>query len=206
MPGSENLAVSAEQDSRKYAGAFTISAEGLSGVKAEELEEAIDEVLEDLKTEPVTANELQKVKNQMHVRMIRFMDMMSGMGILFLLGPNAAMGDWEETNRYPDRIDQVTAEDVKRVANRYFAQDQRNVLIIHPKEGVTKKARGEGDARTQQMIQMIQSMTDPAQVEQMINMVSTRMEGVEDPERRARMEEMLKLATEHLEKLKAAAK
>ena len=205
MPGRENLAVNAGQDSRRYAGAFQISAEGISDVKAGQLEEAIDEVLDDLKTNIVSAEELQKVKNQMRVRTIRFMDMMSGLGILFMVGPNAAMGDWAETNNHPVKIDQVTAEDLRRVANVYFAADQRNVLIINPKAGADKEEAG-GDSRAAQMVQMIKSMTEPAQVEQMINMVSMRMEGVEDPEGRARMEEMLKLACEHLESLKAAVK
>ena len=50
------------------------------------------------------------------------MDMMSGIGILFYLGQNAAMGDWTEANNNPDKCDLVTAEDIQRVANKYFEQ------------------------------------------------------------------------------------
>ena len=70
----------------------------VSGVRAEQLEEAMYEVIEDLKANPVSARELQKVKDQLRLRKIRFVDMMSGKGILFLLGQNAALGDWTETN------------------------------------------------------------------------------------------------------------
>ncbi len=122
MFGGDDLAVDASQDSRKYAGAFQISAEGVSGVRAEQLEEAMYEVIDDLKKNPVTAEELQKVKNQLRVQKIRFMDMMSGIGILFYLGENAAMGDWTEANNNPKKCDLVTAEDVQRVANKYFAR------------------------------------------------------------------------------------
>jgi len=203
-PGGASLAVNAGQDSRKYAGAFQISAEGVSDVRAEQLEEAVYEVLEELKTEPVPAEELQKVKNQLRVQRIRFMDVMSGLGIMFLLAPDAAMGDWAETNNHPIRCDQVTAEDILRVANKYFVKDQHSVLIINSKASANDDEGGGEDPRAAQMAQMIKSIADPAQLEQMIAMVSMRMDGVEDPERRAQMEMMLKLATERLEELKAA--
>ena len=200
-PGGDALGVNASQDSRKYAGAFQISAEAVSGVRAEQLEEAMYAVIEDLKANPVSAHELQKVKNQLRVRKIRFMDMMSGMGILFLLGPNAALGDWTETNNSPIMCDAVTAEDIQRVANKYFAKDQRNVLIINSKDGGETPKQ---DPRTAQGIQMIQSIKDPAQLEQMIGMFAGRMDGIEDPERRAGMEQMLKFASERLKELRAA--
>jgi len=203
-PGGASLAVNAGQDSRKYAGAFQISAEGVSDVRAEQLEEAVYEVLEELKTEPVPAEELQKVKNQLRVQRIRFMDVMSGLGIMFLLAPDAAMGDWAETNNHPIRCDQVTAEDILRVANKYFVKDQHSVLIINSKASANDDEGGGEDPRAAQMAQMIKSIADPAQLEQMIAMVSMRMDGVEDPERRAQMEMVLKLATERLEELKAA--
>ena len=48
MMGGGGLEVQANQESMKYAGAFQISAEGVSGVRAEQLEEAMVEVLDDL--------------------------------------------------------------------------------------------------------------------------------------------------------------
>ncbi len=204
MFGGSDLAVNASQESMKYAGAFQLSAEGVSGVRAEQLEEAIYEVMDDLKTNPVSDEELQKVKNQLRVESIRFMDIMSGIGVLFYLGQHAALGDWTEANNNPEMCDRVTAEDVQRVANAYFANDQRNVLIINP------KSDGEGeepvDPRYAQALQMIESIDDPAQMEQMIGMFSSRIDQVEDPEQKARMEKLLEIANERLKKLKAAEK
>jgi predicted Zn-dependent peptidase len=201
--GGGGLEVNASQESMKYAGAFQISASGVSGVKAEQLEEAVYEVLEDLQENPVSDEELQKVKNQLRVEKIRFMDIMSGIGVLFYLGQNASLGDWNEANNNPEMCDRVTADDVKRVANTYFAKDQRNVMIVN-----TKAVDGEGgeeqDPRFVQMVNMIESMEDASQLEQMMGMMSARMEQVEDPEQRAKMEELLKLAGERLKKLKAA--
>ncbi|MCX6871053.1 MAG: pitrilysin family protein, partial [Verrucomicrobia bacterium] len=55
--------VSAQQDSRKWAGAFDISAEVKDGHTTDEVEKAIEKELERLRTEDVPAEELQKVKN-----------------------------------------------------------------------------------------------------------------------------------------------
>ncbi len=202
MFGGDGLAVSAEQDSRKYAGAFTIAAEGVSGVRAEQMEEAVYEVLEDIKANPVSAEELQKVKNRLRVEKIKFMDMMSGIGLLFMLGQNAALGDWTEANNNGEMCNLVTPDDIKRVANTYFASDQRNVLIINSK--VTEEGEGGEDPQFAQMVGMIKAMDDAAKLEQMIGMVGMQMEQVEDPDEKASIEKLLKIANEHLKELKAA--
>lgn len=204
--GGSDLAVDASQDSKKYAGAFKISAEGISGVRAEQMEAAIYEVIDDLKNNLVGDAELQKVKNQLRVQKIRFMDMMSGIGILFYLGQNAALGDWTEANNNPKMCDLVTAEDVKRAANTYLANDQRSVLIINSKAGQEGASSGAEDPRYTQAVQMIKSITDPAQLEQMMGMFSGRMDQAKDPEQKARMEKLMKLAGERLKELKAAEK
>jgi predicted Zn-dependent peptidase len=202
--GGGGLEVNANQESMKYAGAFQMSAAGISGVKAEQLEVAMYEVLEDLKKNPVSEQELLKVKNQLRVENIRFMDMMSGIGILFYLGQNAALGDWAEANNNPGKCDAVTAEDIQGVANKYFSNDQRNVMIVNTKAAPEGESEGGEDPRYTQMVNMINSMDDPARLEQMMGMMASRMEGVEDPEQRARMEKLMELANERLKALKAA--
>jgi predicted Zn-dependent peptidase len=201
--GGGGLEVNANQESMKYAGAFQIDAEGISGVRAEQLEEAIYEVLADLQKNPVSEQELQKVKNQLRVDKIRFMEIMSGIGVLFYLGSNAALGDWTEANNNPAMCDQVTAADVQRVANTYLAKDQRNVMIVNTKDAPEGEQGGE-DPRYTQMVNMINSIEDPARLEQMLGMMSQRMDQVEDAEERAAMERLLELANERLKTLKAA--
>jgi predicted Zn-dependent peptidase len=204
MGGGDEAAVGASQDSRKYAGAFQISAEGITGVKAEQLEEGMYEVIDDLKNNPVPDHELQKVKNQLRVQTIRFLDIMSGIGTLFYLGQNAALGDWTEANNNPKMCDLVTAADIQRVANKYLAGDQRNVLIVNTKAGAS--AEGGDDPEFAQAVQMIKSMTDATRLEQMIGMFSMQMDKVENPEDKAMMEKLLKVANDHLKELKAAEK
>jgi hypothetical protein len=173
-------------------------------VRAEQLEEAIYEVIGDLQTDPVSDEELQKVKNQLRVQTIRFMDMMSGIGILFYLGQNASMGDWTEANNNPNMCDQVTAADVQRVANTYFANDQRNVMIINTKGGAEGESGEDEDPRYKQMVDMINSIDDAARLEQMIGMFGGRIDQIEDPEQKAKMEQLLEMANERLKVLKAA--
>jgi predicted Zn-dependent peptidase len=205
MMGGGGLQVSAGQDSMKYAGLFSLSAEGISGVRAEQLEEAMYEVLDELQKEPVPEEELQKVKNQLRVQDIRFLDLMSGIGMLFYLGSNASMGDWTEANNGPEKREAVTAADVRRVANKYFARNQRNILIINSKETAEGEEAGGEDPRFLQAVEMIKAATDAEQLEQMMAMFSMRMEQVEDPEQRAGMEKLLQVASERLEELKKAA-
>jgi hypothetical protein len=130
---------------------------------------------------------------------------MSGIGILFYLGQNAALGDWTEVNRAPERRDAVTAEDLQRVVGKYFRKDRRNVLIINPKPAAEGEESDSGeDPRFAQAVRMIQASTDAAQLEMMIGMFSARMGQIEDPEEQAQMERLLKIAAERLQELKAA--
>jgi len=203
MFGGGGLHVGASQDSKKYAGCLTIHAEGKTDVQPVQLEAAVYEVIEDLQGNPVSDKELQKVKNQLRVDQIRFMDIMSGIGILFYLGSNAAMGDWTEANNRLDKCDLVTAEDVQRVANKYFESNQRNVLLINSKTA-EEGEEGKEDAQFAQFVQMIKGMKEAAKLEQMIGMFSMQIDQAEDPEEKAQMEKLLQVASEHLKELKAA--
>jgi predicted Zn-dependent peptidase len=203
MFGGGGVAVRAGQDSKKYAGAFQLSAEGLSGVKGEQLEKAMLEVIEDLKQNPVSEEELQKVKNRLHVQKIRFMDIMSGIGTLFYLGSNAAMGDWTEANDHGRKCEMVTAEDIQRVAATYFPPQQKNVLIINAKAGPEMKA-DDGDENEQfnRMVQMVKSSTDASRLEQMVGMMSMQLDKVEDPKEKEMMQKLIGIANERIAELK----
>ena len=42
----------------------------------------------------------------------------------------ARLGDWRELFRYVDRIDRVTAADIRRVASATFVEPNRTVAIV----------------------------------------------------------------------------
>jgi predicted Zn-dependent peptidase len=51
---------------------------------------------------------------------------------------NDGFGDWHEVNDGAAKIQAVTAEDVKRVANKYLTAENRTVAIYTRKAGSTK--------------------------------------------------------------------
>jgi predicted Zn-dependent peptidase len=119
---------SARQFSRKWAGFFNAGGEAREGHTPEEVEQAIYAEIEKIKTDPVPAEELQKVKNNFAANEYRRLS--SNMAILFQLIFNAGLGDWREINAAGLKIQAVTAEDVRRVANTYLTRESRSVAIF----------------------------------------------------------------------------
>lgn len=127
----------AQQDSRKWAGVFNAGGEAKDGHTPEEVEKAIYAELDKLKNEEVPAEELQKVKNNFAAAEYRKLS--ANFPILFQLIFNEGLGDWREVNDGGPKIQAVTAEDVKRVANEYFKKENRAVAVY------TRKAGGGSD-------------------------------------------------------------
>ena len=46
-----------------------------------------------------------------------------------------AMGSWENINKFSDRIQAVTREDIQRVAKKYFRPENRTVAVYYTKAG-----------------------------------------------------------------------
>jgi zinc protease len=42
---------------------------------------------------------------------------------------------WEVVDEYAERVEAVTAADVRRVAERFFREDRITVAILRPEEG-----------------------------------------------------------------------
>jgi predicted Zn-dependent peptidase len=124
----------AAQDSRKYAGSFSFSAEVKGDADPRALEEAWYTELRKLQEAPVPAAELTKVKNQFAAS--NFRRLKSNFFLLVQLGYAEALGAWEEINDGPKRIDAVTAEDVQRVAREYFGENNRSVATYRRKAGL----------------------------------------------------------------------
>ncbi len=128
----------AQQDSRKYAGAFSFDAETKGDSTPAQLEEGWYAELKKLQTEAVPAEELQKVKNQAMADSYRRLQ--SNFFLLIQLAQAEALGDWSEINKESAKIQAVTAEDIKRVANQYFDKTNRSVATYTRKAGATVAA------------------------------------------------------------------
>jgi predicted Zn-dependent peptidase len=125
--------VSAEQDSRKWAGLFEVSGEAREGHKPGELEQGIYEVIEKLKQEEVPAEELQKVKN--NIAAGEYRRLTSNFPILMYLILNDGEGDWHEINEAGTKLQAVTPADVKRIAQTYLTIENRTVALYNRKPG-----------------------------------------------------------------------
>ena len=120
----------------KYPNLFTFFAFTTPGHTPAEVEAAIAEEIERIKNEEVPAAELQSVKTRVKANLVRQLASNSGLA-LQLASYQTLFGDWRELFREVERIDKVTAADVKRVANATFRPNNRTIGKI---ESTTKGA------------------------------------------------------------------
>ena len=93
---------------------------------------AIHEAIDKLKTDGVSPDELKMVKTRSKAALLR--SLANNQGLAINLAENQLKyGDWRELFRRIDKIDAVTNEDVKRVANEVFVESNRTVGILETK-------------------------------------------------------------------------
>ncbi|ALA60975.1 M16 family metallopeptidase [Nitrospira moscoviensis] len=112
---------------------FIVTATPLAPHTAAEAEAAIYEELDRLKTEPVSAKELEKVINNLDADLVRALRSNSGLASQLALYQTVA-GDWRYVLKSRDRIAAVTAADIQRVAAQYFTRTNRTVGTLVKKE------------------------------------------------------------------------
>ena len=106
-----------------------------SGVDPLDMEQAIYDEIERIKTEGITAEELTGYKNRARAEFIQGLRGMMGMSgniaiAAQLCYAEEVLGDWHELFRALDDIDAVTLEDVQRVADEYLVKSNRSVGMI----------------------------------------------------------------------------
>jgi len=116
----------------KYPNLFTFYAVAAKGHTNPECEQAIYEQIEKLKTETVTADELKKAKTRSRASLIRSLASNSGLAAQ-LTFYQVITGDWRNLFKELEAIDSVTADDVRKIANKYFTADNRTVGMIETK-------------------------------------------------------------------------
>jgi len=129
----------------KYPGLFIFYAFPAKGHTNEENLKAIDAEIERLKSEPVTKEELEKAKTRARAGLIRQLNSNMGMAIQ-LTYFQVITGDWRNLFRQIDKIKEVTAEDIQRVANKYFTAENRTVGFLVTKSSEMKTAEKEASS------------------------------------------------------------
>jgi len=92
----------------------------------EDVSQALRQELETLKTEPVTTEELERVKTQIQSNLLRSLDSNRGMARR-LAEYDAKTGSWENLFAQLEKIKAVTADDIQRVAQETFTPDNRTI-------------------------------------------------------------------------------
>jgi len=139
----KRLAVSVMSDTN-YPGVrapnlFVIAATPRAPHTTAEVEEAILEEVERLKTEPVSAKELEKVIHNLDADLVRSLRSNSGLASQLSFYQTVA-GNWRYIVQARDRIAAVTADDVQRVAGQYLTRANRTVGVLVKKPAERKIA------------------------------------------------------------------
>lgn len=122
----------------KYPGLFLFFAVPAKDHTNEECEEAITVEIEKLKAELVTPEELEKSKTRARASLVRQLSSNAGLaGQLAFY--ETVTGDWRNLFKRLDQIDQVTAEDIQRVAKEYFTSKNRTVGVIETTQSEVTK-------------------------------------------------------------------
>jgi predicted Zn-dependent peptidase len=124
-----SISTSANVPGERYPSLFVISAVPRAPHTTLEIEEAIYAELERLKNEPVTQLELTRILNQLDGAMIRSLSTNSGLAGQ-LAYYEAVVGSWRYLVGVREKIAKVTAEDVMRVAKKYFVRTNRTVATL----------------------------------------------------------------------------
>lgn len=134
----EKIAVEASASNgfpgERYPNLFLLSGTPRHPHTAEELEKALLRELEELKKEPVSDQDLQKIKNQIQTSFLRKLDSNSTLAYWLSYG-QSLFGDWRYATDRIKAYEKVTAEDVRRVARKYFTPKNRTLsTLVKPSE------------------------------------------------------------------------
>jgi predicted Zn-dependent peptidase len=201
--------VSASVDLKKYDGIFQVECTVKDGKDPAAAEAAISEEIDKLRNEPVSAEELQKVKNQGKANAYRRLS--SPFSIAIQLMFYEGLGDWRYINTYADEVDRVTADDLQRVSKEHLRPENRTVGVFLRKEGAAPEdpevAALPAEARpmVKQGLQQILAETDPAKLREGITQMQAGAAQA-PPEMKAAIELLVKKAQERLAALESGKK
>ncbi len=112
----------------KDPGVFLIMAMANPGVKIETLEKAILDEIERLKREGVGEEELRKVK--INTKAEFFFSLENSATVASLYGDYLAKGNLQPLLDYEEKLDKITPDDIRRVANKYFDHNRSTTVIL----------------------------------------------------------------------------
>ena len=184
----------------KFEGMFELRGVAAEGHTPEEVEQALYAEMERLKSEPVDARELQKVKNQNAAS--NFRQLQGNFFLMYSMLMREAYRGWETLNTDPPLYDAVTAEDIMRVAGTYFEPENRTVAIYYREESdEAPDPRLAGlDPEEQQQVRQMEAMIGQLNAEQIAQFIDRfeQMSSQAPPENQDMVAAVLELLRERL--------
>ena len=116
---------------------FFLSATAVPGIDINEIEKALYGQIEKIITDLPSEREIQKAKNQIESSFVMGQDSIYLQAMKY--GIFEMLGDWKLIEKYLEGIRDVKAEDIGKVARKYFTDNNRTVGILIP----TKKGNSE---------------------------------------------------------------
>ncbi|OGS12794.1 MAG: hypothetical protein A2234_08755 [Elusimicrobia bacterium RIFOXYA2_FULL_58_8] len=113
----------------RYPSLFVVSAAPKAPHTVDELDAAVMQEIERLKTEPPTQWELDKILNNYEAEMIKQLESNSGLG-MSLAHNQQIMGDWKHDWKTGTELRKVTPGDVSRAAAKYLTRDNRTAVFL----------------------------------------------------------------------------
>jgi len=114
--------------SSRYPNLFVFFIAPAVGHSVEENEKELDDLLIQFAAQKTDAQTLQRVKTKARAAVIRRLDSNAGLASL-LAADYGSYGDWRKLFTELDDLNQVTAEDIERVARECFAAQNRTVAF-----------------------------------------------------------------------------
>lgn len=135
------VSVSARSRAMWYAGAFQFNASPRldKNVKPEDLEKEIWVEIEKIQKEGVAPKEIQQVKNRSRSMFIRSLS--SSTGLARSLGRAELNRGWHSILTDLDELKNVTNDDIKRVAAKYFVKENSLTAIYTRTRGQRQRRR-----------------------------------------------------------------
>ena len=124
----------------RLATVFSIEATPATGKNLTELETALLEEIRHLRDEPVTPEELERVKAQVLAQNVFQRDSIFYQAMQIGMAETVGLG-WQKVDEYVSRVNAVTAEQIQQVARKYFTEEHLNIAHLEPlplPEGATE--------------------------------------------------------------------
>jgi len=115
----------------RYDGLFVLNGVPAQGKSVAELEQAIDSQIEQVRQEPIGEDELARVKAQVIAGEIFGLDSIGSQANLIGAAETVGLG-WESLDEYVERIQAITPEQVREVAQRYLNKEGKIVVQVEP--------------------------------------------------------------------------